>query len=172
WAQHYLHYPEKGAATLDEEPFSEFLRQVRGSNYAKKEEIAAKSQLTAYFGLREWNKYAAMVNKMLADHIVPMDPKGAEWLFSFSDIINRFSGDDRQVLSEAVKWTKLISSEIKDVDPADKATYLDLYATLLEKTGQTDQALQVRKEINQQQLTNAKNNTPFKALIRIAPKQN
>jgi thioredoxin-related protein len=172
WPQHYLHYPEKGAASLDQDPFNEFLRQVKGSNYAKKEEIGAKSQLTVYFGLREWSNYAATVNKMLADHIVPMDTKGAEWLYSFSDIINRFSGDDRQVLSEAVKWTKLISGEINGVEPADKATYLDLYATLLEKTGQTDQALQVRKEINQQQLTNAKNNTPFKSLIRIVPKQN
>lgn len=172
WPQHYLHYPEKGKAILDRQPFDEFLGQVKASSYAKKAEIEAKSKLTVYFGLREWSLYAAVVNGMLSDHIVPMDPGGAEWLFSFSDIINRFSGDDKQVLSEAVKWTKLISTEINGVSSSDKATYLDLYASLLEKTGQTDMAQQVRKEIDQQQLTNAKQNAPFQTLIRIAPKQN
>ena len=172
WPQHYLHYPEKGAATLDAEPFDAFIRQVKKSSYAKRAEIAARSKLTVYFGLREWSNYAATVNGMLSDHIVPMDAKGAEWLYSFADMINRFSGDDKQVLSEAVKWTKLISNDINGVSSSDKATYLDLYASLLEKTGQADMAVQVRKEINQQQLTNAKQNAPFQSLIRIVPKQN
>lgn len=172
WPQHYLHYPEKGAATLDSEPFDEFLRQVKKSGYSKRGEIEARSKLTVYFGMREWNNYAATVNGMLSDHIVPMDAKGAEWLYSFADMINRFSGDDKKVLSEAVRWTKLIDTEIKDVNPADRATYLDLYASLLEKTGQADMAIQVRKEINQQQLINAKQNAPFQTLIRIVPKQN
>jgi thiol-disulfide isomerase/thioredoxin len=172
WPQHYLHYPEKGAATLDPEPFDEFLRQVKKSSYARKGEIEARSRLTVYFGLRDWNNYAATVNGMLSNHIVPMDAKGAEWLYSFADMINRFSGDDKQVLSDAVKWTKLISNDIDGVSPSDKATYLDLYASLLEKTGQADMAVQVRKEINQQQLTNAKQNAPFQTLMRIVPKQN
>jgi len=172
WPQHYLHYPEKGKATIDQAPFDEFIRQVKESSYARKAEIAARSWLTVYFGLRDWNKYAATVKDMLAAHIIPMDPKGAEWLFSFADIINRFSGDEKKVLSEAAGWTKLISTEITGEDPSDKATYLDLYATLLEKTGKTDQALQIRKEINEQQLANAKQSAPFKTLIRIVPKQN
>jgi hypothetical protein len=109
---------------------------------------------------------------MLSGHIVPMDPKGAEWLYSFADIINRFAGDDKQILTSATQWAKLSSMDIQGINPSDKATFLDLYATLLEKTGQTDKALQVRKDINEQQLTNAKQSAPFQTLIRIAPKQN
>jgi len=172
WPQTYLHYPEKGKATVDQAAFDAFLRQVRESSYAKKAEIEARAKLTVDFGLREWRSYTATVNGMLADHIVPMDPKGAEWLFSFADIVNRFAGDDQQVLSDAAKWTKLISADINGVNAADKATYLDLYASLLEKTGQKDLALQVRRDINQQQLTGAKQSAPFQTLIRIAPKQN
>ncbi|MHA4808439.1 thioredoxin fold domain-containing protein [Flavitalea flava] len=172
WAQHYLHYPEKGKAVLDQEPFAEFLKQVKISPYSKKEEIETRSQLTVYFALKDWNNYSATVNGMLSSRIVPMDAKGAEWLFSFADLINRFAGDDKKQLAEAVKWTKLISYSIEGISANDKATYLDLHATLLEKNGRTDLALQTRKEINQQQLTNAKQNAPFQTLIRIAPKQN
>lgn len=171
WPQHYLHYPEKGKAELDQQPFTEFVNQVKTSNYGKKAEIEARSWLTVYFGLKDWSNYTSTVNGMLSSHIVPMDAKGAEWLFSFADMINRFSGDDKKVLSESVKWTQLISYDIEGISPGDKATYLDLHATLLEKTGQTDLALQTRKEINQQQLTNAKQSAPFQSLIRIVPKQ-
>jgi thioredoxin-related protein len=172
WPQSYLHYPEKGKALLDQQAFDAFLLQVGAGPYAKKAEVAARSKLTIYFGLRAWRDYTVTVNGMLAEHIVPMDTKGAEWLYSFADIMNRFAGDDKQALADATQWTKLISADINGVSPSDKATYLDLYATLLEKSGQTDLALQVRKEINQQQLTNAKQSAPFQTLIRIVPKQN
>jgi hypothetical protein len=175
WPQHYLHYPKNEKPVLDQEPFNEFLRQVKKSSYAKKAEIEARSNLTVYSGLRDWGGYAATVNGMLSAHIVPMNTIGAEWLYSYADMINRFAGDDKAVLAEASQWTKLISYDIKEISPANKATYLDLYATLLEKTGHTDQALAARKEINQQQLSNAKAGAPFQTLIRIvpsAPKQN
>lgn len=172
WPQHYLHYSKNAKPVFDQEPFNEFLRQVKKSSYAKKAEIEARSHLTVYSGLRDWSSYAATVNGMLSDHIVPMNTVGAEWLYSYADMINRFSGDDKAVLAEASKWTRLISYDIKEISPANKATYLDLHATLLEKTGHTDQALAVRKEINQQQLSNAKAGAPFQTLIRITPKQN
>lgn len=172
WPQSYLRYPEKGNATVDQQGFDGFLQQVNNSPYAKKAEIAARARLTLYFGLKDWHSYAAVVDTMLATHIVPMDPKGAEWLFSFADVIHRFAGEDKQSLTAAAEWARQSSTEITGINPADKATYLDLYATLLEKTGRTDQALQVRKDINQQTLTNAKQSAPFQTLIRIAPKQN
>lgn len=172
WPQHYLHYPVKGQGQLDREPFDAFLLQVSNSSYAKKAEVEDRAKLTAYFGLRDWRSYASTVDDMLSRHIIPMDREGAEWLYSFADIINRFSGEDKTSLSDAVKWTKLISYGIDGIAPDNKATYLDLYATLLEKTSQADLAGQVRKEINQQQLSDAKANMPFKSLMRVVPKQN
>ncbi|MBN9380991.1 MAG: thioredoxin family protein [Chitinophagaceae bacterium] len=172
WPQSFLLYPEKGKARVDQDAFDAFLRQVNSGPYAKKAEIAARAKLTIYFGVKEWHNYAGTVDEMLSNHIVPMDPRGAEWLYSFADIINRFAGDDKQTLTSATQWAKLGSTDIQGVNASDKATYLDLYAALLEKTGQTDQALQIRKDINQQQLTNAKQSAPFQTLIRIVPKQN
>ncbi|MBS1567385.1 MAG: thioredoxin family protein, partial [Bacteroidetes bacterium] len=169
WPQHYLSYPAKEKAQLDREGFDTFVAQVKKSRYAKKAEIEARAHLTVYFGLREWSSYAATVNGMLNDHIIPMTPAGAEWLYSYADMINRFAGDDKAVLNDAANWTKTISYNIKDISPANKATYLDLYATLLDKTGHTDQAVAARKEIDQQQLNNAKGSAPFQSLIRIAP---
>lgn len=172
WPQSYLHYPEKGKGVVDQEAFDAFLRQVNAGTYAKKDEITARARLTVFFGLKDWHQYAAVVNNMLSEHIVPMDAKGAEWLYSFADIIHRFAGDDKQPLTDAAEWARLSSTEISGVTPSDKATYLDLYAGLLEKTGRADQAAQVRKDINQQQLTNAKQSAPFQSLMRIVPKQN
>jgi thioredoxin-related protein len=172
WPHHYLQYPENGKAILDQPAFDAFMQQVKASKYGKKAEVEARSKLTIYFGLREWSNYATTVNGMLSDHIIPMNAIGAEWIYSFADVINRFATSDQQALANATKWAKLISYDINPVKPADKASYLDIYATLLEKTGQTDQALQVRKDINQQQLSAAKDATPFKTLTRIIPKQN
>ncbi|MES1249158.1 MAG: hypothetical protein ABUL46_00665, partial [Chitinophaga rupis] len=172
WPQHYLHYPEKGKAALDQQGFDAFLHQLNAGPYAKRAEIAARAHLTVYFGLRDWHSYAAVVDSMLAGHIVPMDPIGAEWLYSFADIIHRFAGEDKQPLTDAVEWARVSSTGIAGINPSDKATYLDLYATLLEKTGRTDQALKIRKDIDEQQLTNAKQSAPFQTLIRIVPKQN
>jgi len=173
WPQHYLRYPANEKAQLDREGFEAFITQLKKSDYAKKSEVTAKAWLNVYFGLRDWSHYAATVNGMLSDHIIPMSFTGSEWLYSYADIINRFAGDDKAVLGEATKWTKLISYDIKDINAASKATYLDLYATLLEKTGHADQAVAARKDIDQQQLDKAKSAAPFQMLIRPAPpKQN
>ncbi|HVW60098.1 MAG TPA: thioredoxin family protein, partial [Puia sp.] len=126
WPQSYLHYPEKGKAQVDQDDFDAFLRQVNAGPYAKKAEIAARAKLTVYFGLKDWHNYAGTVDGMLSGHIVPMDPKGAEWLYSFADIINRFAGDDKQILTSATQWAKLSSMDIQGINPSDKATFLDL----------------------------------------------
>lgn len=169
WPRKYITYPDKGSPRLDKEGFTHFLKQVQQSSYNKKAEIIAKGKLSIYFGLREWGNYAKTVNQMLKDHIIPMSPEGAEWLYSYANKVNMFS-KDKAVLSAATEWTKIITGNISHIAPSDKVVYLDLYATLLEKKGEKTKALAVRKQINKKKLTEAKMNAPFQSLQ--APKSN
>lgn len=171
WPQQYVSYPENGKAVLDEEGFSNFLSEVAGSDYGKKEEMIAKSKLTVYFGLHNWDLYAGTVSGMLAKNSIPMNPTGAEWLYVYADNINRFAKNNPSALSAAVQWTKIITEDIQGVLPHNKAIYLNLYATLLEATGNKRLAQETRKKIDQQLLSEAQKATPFQQL-QVPPKKN
>lgn len=171
WPQQYVSYPANGKAVLDEKGFANFLSQVAGSGYEKKEEVMAKSKLTVYFGLHDWDLYAGTVSGMLEKNSIPMNPAGAEWLYVYADNVNRFAKNNQSALSAAVQWTKIITEDIQGVLPQNMATYLNLYATLLEATGNKRLAQETRKKIDQQLLSEAQKATPFQQL-QVPPKKN
>jgi len=170
WPQRYIHYPQDGKAVLDERGFALFLYQLANSPYEKKAEIEASAKLTVYFGLREWMLYAKTVAEMVERDIIPMNPAGASWLYTYADNINRFAKDNPSALAAATRWTKIIAEDIQGVVPRDRASYLDLYATLLEATGRRELAQQTRKKINQQLLREAQKSAPFQQL-QVPPKK-
>jgi len=171
WPQRYLHYLQDGKVVLDEQAFAIFLSQVAGSPYLKREEIKARAKLTVYFGLHEWPLYASTVGGMLEKNTIPMNPAGAEWLYAYANTIKRFAKDNKPALSAAVGWAKIITEDIQDILPQNRAMYLDLYASLLEAAGNTRLAQETRKKINGQMLTEAKQSAPFQQL-QVAPKKN
>jgi hypothetical protein len=170
WPQQYVQYPEKGKAVLDEKGFQSFITLVSNSNYDKKAEVIAKAHLTIYFNTKNWAGYVQTVNGMLADKIVSATAvKDAEQLYGYADMIHRFAAADKKAVQEATSWAAQLAT-LPGVRAANKASYQELYAALLEDNGQQALAKEVRKNINQQQLTEAQNGSPMKQM-RIIPKQ-
>ena len=170
WPQHYLQFPEEGKAKLDEEGFNLFLSEVKSSDYNKKAEIIAKSNLTILFGLRKWDSYSATVSKMIKDHVIPMNVSGAAELYNYTDMLYRFAGENQKALSGAVSFAKIISEKISGVSDQNRASYLDIYANLLDKTGDKIHSKIVRETINQKYLSQAKAASPMQDLM-VTPKQ-
>src|SRR5690606_1614537 len=154
------------APVLDKAGYEAFLSQVTASSYEKKDEILAKSKLTVYNALRDWDNYVATVNKMIADKLVPENARGAEDLYSYANSVNSYSKDNKNALKAAVNWVKISAEDMPGVAVLDKATYQELYATLLEKTGHKKQAKKVRESINKEKLQEAKSSSPMQ-MIRM-----
>jgi thiol-disulfide isomerase/thioredoxin len=170
WPAHYLHYAENGKADLDEKGFADFLSGVKKSDYEQKEEIIAKSHLTVFSGLKQWDAYSQTVSRMLGDGLIAKDAAGAKALYSYTDMIYRFGKKDASALERAVGFGKRISEEIPGINDQDKASYQELYADLLEESGKKDEAAQVRKQIDQQKLTQARQSSPFQTLQPVPRK--
>jgi hypothetical protein len=170
WPAHYLHYAENGKADLDEKGFADFLSGVKKSDYEQKEEIIAKSHLTVFSGLKQWDAYSQTVSRMLEDGLIAKDAAGAKALYSYADMIYRFGKKDASALERAVGFGKRISEEIPGINDQDKASYQELYADLLEESGKKDEAAQVRKQIDQQKLTQARQSSPFQTLQPVPRK--
>jgi hypothetical protein len=169
WPQQYVTYPDKGKAVVDEKGFQSFLDMVSNSSYEKKAEIISKAHLTIYFNTKNWTGYVQTVNGMLSDKIVTLSAKDAEQLYSYAEMIHRFGPTDKKAVQEATNWASQLST-LPGVSVINKASYQELYAALLEDNGQQALAKEVRKNINQQQLTEAQNGSPMKQM-RIIPKQ-
>lgn len=165
WPQHYLHYSEDKPIVFDKEKFKDFLAQVEKSNYEKKDEIIAKSKLTVFAGLRDWKSYTKIVSRMIEEKIIPMNTSGAEELYSYANMVYRFGKSEPIAVSDATGFAKLISEEIPDLSYKNKATYLNLYADLLEASGKKQVAASVRKNIDQKKLAEAQKSNPFQQLI-------
>ncbi len=168
WPAQYVQYPENAKPVFDESGFNSFLAQLKSSPYKKKNEIEARSKLTVAFGMKDYVSYAKTVSEMLKDSIIPTNAAGAEWLYGYADIVYRFS-KDKAALAQATEWAKRFT-EASGINAYNKATYLDLYANLLEATGKTKLAAQVRSTIDQKVLKEAKEGAPFQQM-RIVPKQ-
>ena len=169
WPQQYVQYPEKGKPVLDAKGFDSFLSMVAGSNYAQKAEIVAKSKLTIYFNTRNWEQYVQTVQQMIADGLIDRSAKSAEQLYTYADMIHRFAGTEPKAIQAATGWAAKIV-EIPGITGANKATYQELHATLLDQSGQQELAKEVRKNIDKQQLAEGQNGMPMKQM-RIIPKQ-
>jgi thioredoxin-related protein len=169
WPQQYVTYPEKAKPVLDEKGFQAFLTQVSNSIYTKKADVLARANLTIYFNTRNWDGYVQTVNSMLANKLVNNTIKDAEQLYSYADMMHRFATTDKKALQAAAGWASQII-ETPGISGANKASYQELYAALLDQNGQQDLAKEVRKNINQQQLTEGQNGNPMKQM-RIIPKQ-
>lgn len=169
WPIKYIQYSENDKPMLDENEFSKFLFQVESSNYQKKNEILAKSKLTVYFALKDWDLYTNTVIGMLKNKIIPMDPAGAEWLYSYADNINRFGKNNKHAMSLATEWAKLITEKFPGIKPAKRMVYLNLYALLLEEGGQKRLSKQIRNKIDKDLLKKTQSNASFQQM-RIIPK--
>ncbi|MGV3529761.1 MAG: thioredoxin family protein [Flavisolibacter sp.] len=169
WPIHYVQFPPDAAPVFDEKGFTQFLAGVKAAPYARKQEIAAKSKLTIYFSLRDYEGYAKTVNEMLQQEIISNDVGGADLLYGYADNVFRFT-KEKTALAAAAGWAKRLT-QTPGVRPHSLATYQDLYANLLEATGKDQLALQVRKTIDQKLLKEAKEGAPFQQM-RIIPKQN
>ncbi|MEO9022873.1 MAG: thioredoxin fold domain-containing protein [Ginsengibacter sp.] len=170
WPRHYLLYPEMGPVKFDKIGFNRFITEVKSSDYIKKAEIIDKSNLTILFGLRKWDSYSNTVSRMIKDHIIPMNVSGAEELYNYTDMLYRFAGDNQIALSDAVDFAKILSEKISGISDQSKASYLDMYANLLDKTGDKLHSKIVRGTINQKYLSQAKAASPMQELM-VVPKQ-
>lgn len=170
WPRRYITYPKEGAPVLDEAGYQAFVSQVSNSGYHRTREVLAQSELTIRMGMRQWSQYAAVVAGMLKDGLIDTTVRGASALYGYADNINRFAGNDKGALTEALQWSKMIARDIPGINAGNKALYLELYATLLEKNGRQREAKKVRKEVDQQKLLQAKQGIPFQQM-RIIPKQ-
>ena len=170
WPQHYFQYPEKGTVKFEKDGFDHFISEVKSSGYNKKAEIIAKSNLTILFGLRKWDSYSATVSRMIKDHVIPLNVSGAEELYNYTDMLYRFAGENQKALSDAVGFAKIISEKISGISDQNKASYLDMYANLLDKTGDEVHSKIVRETINQKYLSQAKAASPMQNLM-APPKQ-
>lgn len=168
WPINYVSYPEQGKALLDEKGFSAFMEKLEKSSYAKKDEIRAKSQLTIHYALRDWNKYAAVVNRMLSAKLIPMNIQGGDWLYGYAQNIQRFAAENKQAVKAATAWAKLLTTDIPGLNANQKVLYLDLYATLLEQKGDHDIAVDVRRSLDKEKLEAAKAGRPFQMLVKPA----
>lgn len=164
WPINYLEFSKEHAPRFDEAGYQAFLAQVAGSDYARKAEILAKSKLTVYGALGNWDQYVATVNEMLAAKLVPMNRRGAEDLYLYANRINSAAKAEKNALKAATGWIKVSAEDIAEVTVLDKATYKELYATLLEKTGKKKQADKVRASINKEELKEAQDSSPMKML--------
>jgi thiol-disulfide isomerase/thioredoxin len=171
WPGQYVKYDENGTPVLDEQGFDAYLLQLENSNYISKSEVAANSRLAVYFRLRDWDHYTATIRKMLEEALIPMNASGAELLYSYANNINRFARENKAASTDAVKWARLISEDIKEVQPIRKAVYMDLYANLLESTGNKRLAKQVRKKTDKELLAQAQNSSPMQPLKTVSQKQ-
>lgn len=171
WPRHYVQYPANGTIVLDKNAFDHFLLQVEKSRYFKKNEIISKSKLTVFAGLKNWQSYTQTVTQMIKDEIIPMNSTGAEELYSYTNMVYRFGKNEPKALTDAIKFAKIISQEISGITIQNKASYVDIYANLLEETGKKKQAVLVRKTIDQKKLAEAQSNRPFQQM-RIIPNKN
>lgn len=171
WPITYMNFPRNAAPILDAKGFEQFISQIAQSSYDKKEEIIAKSRLTIYMSLRDWENYTATVNSMLQNKLVPMDANGAEQLYSYANNVSSFGKENQSALKAATAWVRISAEDIPQVRPVDKVTYLNLYALLLEQTNQRKLAKAVKKKIDKEKLNNTQNGAVFRS-IRITPKQN
>lgn len=169
WPQQYISYPEKGKAVLDENGFKDFMEKLEKTSYAKKDEIRSKSKLTIHYSLRDWDKYADVVNRMLAAKLIPMNVIGGDWLYGYAQSIHRFAGENKKALKEATAWAKILTKDIPGLNANKKVIYLDLYANLLEQKGDHDMAANVRKSLDKEKLEAAKSGMSFQMLKPITP---
>lgn len=171
WPRHYLHFSPNEKVTFDNKGFDSFLAQVENSKYAKKQEVIARAKLTVYSGLREWKNYINTVDQMITAKIIPLNPKGAEDIYFSIDQVYRFDKEDQNNLKSATRLAQVISEKIEGISVQNKATYLDMYANLLDETGKKSEAIVVRKSIDEKKLAEAQKSNPFQQM-KIIPKQN
>lgn len=169
WPQQYISYQDKGKAVLDENGFKDFMEKLEKTSYAKKDEIRSKSKLTIHYSLRDWDKYADVVNRMLAAKLIPMNVTGGDWLYGYAQSIHRFAGENKKALKEGTAWAKILTKDIPGLNANKKVIYLDLYANLLEQKGDHDMAATVRKSLDKEKLEAAKSGMSFQMLKPITP---
>lgn len=171
WPKQYVQYSKEGKPALNKEGFNSFISQLEKGNYEKKNEIIAKSKLDIFFGLRDWNSYSSTVSQMISNGIIPLNSNGADELYKYIDLIYRFGKENASALSKATDFAKTISEKISGITDQKKASYQDMYANLLEETGKKEQAVLIRKSIDQNELTQSQKSSPFQQM-KIIPQKN
>lgn len=164
WPARYVQYPANGRPWLDEKGFNAFLNQLQGSNYARKQEVAGLSRLTVYFGLHNWKSYALTVDDMLEHGLLSLAYPASDKLYSYAENIKRFGTGESYALKRAVDWAKMLTEKATGLDAGKKAAYLELYASLLEASGNTTLANATRKKIDEQALKKEQMAAPFQML--------
>jgi thioredoxin-related protein len=166
WPLHYVAFPKDAPPVFNEAGFNEFIGSVKATGYSRKADVVAKSYVTVSMSLRKWDLYTKTVNDMLKAKLVPQTVNGADQLFMYATNVNRFASQENKAAFEAaIKWTEVILQDYKDISTLRKAETMDLYAELLDKTGDVTKAAAVRKQIDQEGLTKAKRANPMQALI-------
>jgi len=133
----------KDGIKFDRKAEDEFIELLRGSDFPHRNELLAKSMAAQYQRRGEWADFAFLMDaivdfKLLAEHETPLRE------------IDRFTQAfvkvvlDQSLLERALRWSTYTCD--KEIQPAERAKYLQTKAVVLEKLGRKTEAETAKAE--------------------------
>lgn len=163
WPRHYLSFPKDGTPQFDRTAFERFLSDLKNTGYERADEMTNKAWATVSLSTKDWKQYSTSVNQMIEANQIGTGAAGASQLYSYALNANRFS-EDKETLKQARNWVEGLVNNSAELNPMMKAQAMNLYAELLEKTGDKKKAAAVKKQISKENLNAAQKSNPMQPL--------
>jgi thiol-disulfide isomerase/thioredoxin len=153
------------AGLFQKEAFEEYMAFVENTGYYRASEITGLSRLNVNLRLKDFPSYATIVDEMIVRNDLQQHPNPASQYIIFANNMLRFA-TEQDVLKKASVWARL-ASESEGLNDTQLAYNLNIYASLLEKSGNKREASRIRKQIDEMELEKARKETPFQMLIPL-----
>lgn len=152
-------------ASFRTEAFNDYMQFIEQSGFYRANEISGLSRLNMLMFLKDFKAYATVVDEMIARNDLQHHPNPTSQYVAFANNMLRFA-EEKEVLEKASVWARL-ASEAEGLNNQQLAYNLNIYASLLEKSGNKREAKRVRKQIDEVELEKAKKEGPFQMLIPL-----
>ncbi len=128
-------------ATLDEDGFKAYVKEVKKSGFDRADEIIAYAGINNAQSLHDWSGFVKLINKSMKKGVIQ---PGSLTLYNYALRINQNS-DDPALCASAGDWIRTVISD--NNMPAFNEPYLKILAELMDKAGDTRAAEEARAEI-------------------------